>query len=58
MASDLGTAREVVFRALRSLAGRGLIETGRVRVRIADPAGLRALAEAAADASGHGDFRP
>jgi CRP/FNR family transcriptional regulator len=42
IASELGTAREVVFRALRSLAQRNLIETGRMRVRVLDVSGLRA----------------
>lgn len=41
IASELGTAREVVFRALRALGARQLIETGRMRVRILDPAGLK-----------------
>jgi CRP/FNR family transcriptional regulator, anaerobic regulatory protein len=40
IASELGTAREVVFRALRSLAARKLIETGRMRIRILDIDGL------------------
>jgi CRP/FNR family transcriptional regulator len=44
IAGELGTAREVVFRALRSLGARRLIETGRVRVRILDAAGLRRAA--------------
>jgi CRP/FNR family transcriptional regulator len=46
IAGELGTAREVVFRALRSLGARQLIETGRVRVRILDAAGLRRAAGA------------
>ena len=46
IAGELGTAREVVFRALRSLAARRLIETGRMRVRILDAAGLRRAAGA------------
>lgn len=29
IAAELGTAREVVFRALRSLAQQGLVQTGR-----------------------------
>jgi CRP/FNR family transcriptional regulator len=41
IAGELGTAREVVFRALRSLASRRLIETGRMRVQITDAPGLR-----------------
>ena len=40
IASELGTAREVVFRALRALAGRGLIVTTRGRVRVVDYDGL------------------
>jgi CRP/FNR family transcriptional regulator len=46
IASELGTAREVVFRALRSLVARGLVQTGRMRVRILDPRGLAAVADA------------
>jgi len=41
IAAEIGTAREVVFRALRSLSERGLVETGRVRVRVLDAGGLR-----------------
>ena len=44
IAGELGTAREVVFRALRSLGARRLIETGRMRVRILDGTGLRRAA--------------
>jgi CRP/FNR family transcriptional regulator len=44
IAGELGTAREVVFRALRSLGARRLIETGRGRVRVLDGAGLRRAA--------------
>lgn len=44
IAGELGTAREVVFRSLRSLSARGLIQTGRIRVRILDAAGLRRAA--------------
>lgn len=46
IASELGTAREVVFRTLRSLSSRGLVRTGRVRVAIVDPEGLRRVADA------------
>jgi len=46
IASDLGTAREVIFRALRSLAQRKLIRTGRMRVQIIDRAGLTLAADA------------
>jgi len=45
IASELGTAREVVFRALRSLAARGLIETGRAQVKILDKNKLAQVAE-------------
>jgi CRP/FNR family transcriptional regulator len=41
IAAELGTAREVVFRALRALSRRGLIETGRVRIQILDLASLK-----------------
>ena len=44
IASDLGTAREVVFRALRSLAARRLVKTGRMRVEIVDRGGLASIA--------------
>lgn len=44
IASELGTAREVVFRALRSLSNQGLVETGRLVIRVLDPAGLQRLA--------------
>ncbi len=44
IAAELGTAREVVFRALRTLTERGLVTTSRARVRIVDS---RALANAA-----------
>jgi CRP/FNR family transcriptional regulator len=36
IAAELGTAREVVFRALRSLAARGLIDKSRGQVRVLD----------------------
>lgn len=45
IASELGTAREVVFRALRSLSERKLVQTGRMRIRIIDRRGLTLLAE-------------
>jgi len=45
IASELGTAREVVFRTLRSLSNRGLVKTGRVCVSILDPEGLQRVAE-------------
>lgn len=44
IAADLGTAREVVQRALRALAARRLVATGRLRVRILDADGLEAAA--------------
>ena len=44
IASELGTAREVVYRALRALSARRLIETGRMRIRILDDGGLAASA--------------
>lgn len=44
IAAELGTAREVVFRALRSLAARRLVQGGRMRVRVLDAAGLRRAA--------------
>ena len=47
IASELGTAREVVYRALRSLAARGLVETGRARITILDPVALRKFGETA-----------
>jgi CRP/FNR family transcriptional regulator len=47
MASDLGTAREVVFRTLRSLANRQLISTGRRRVHILNRSGLAQVAGSA-----------
>ncbi|HKO48276.1 MAG TPA: Crp/Fnr family transcriptional regulator, partial [Polyangiaceae bacterium] len=43
IASELGTAREVVFRSLRSLSTRGLIRTGRARIEIIDRAALAAF---------------
>ena len=46
IAAELGTAREVVFRGLRSLSTRGLVRTSRGRVVLVDPAGLEAVARA------------
>ncbi len=46
IASELGTAREVVFRALRSLAARKLIETGRMRIQSLDIDGLARVSAA------------
>lgn len=51
IASELGTAREVVFRALRTLSERGLVKTGRLRVHVTDLEGLRAFAKAPEPAS-------
>jgi CRP/FNR family transcriptional regulator len=36
IASELGTAREVVFRALRALSERGFVKTGRLRIAVLD----------------------
>jgi CRP/FNR family transcriptional regulator len=44
LAAHLGTAREVVFRAVRSLSARGLVATTRGRVRLLDLAALGDLA--------------
>lgn len=46
MASHLGTVREVVGRALRSLAAEGIIEFDRNRIVVLDRARLRDQAEA------------
>jgi CRP/FNR family transcriptional regulator len=46
VASDLGTAREVVSRALRGVAQRGLVRTSRGEIRVVDAAGLALLAAA------------
>jgi CRP/FNR family transcriptional regulator len=45
IAAELGTAREVVFRALRSIAARTIIETGRLRIRIVDEVALQRVAD-------------
>ena len=45
LAVELGTAREVVFRALRALATQGLIATQRGRVRVVDARGLARCAK-------------
>lgn len=47
IASELGTAREVVFRALHHLVEARVIETGRGRVRVLDRPRLAALASGA-----------
>lgn len=44
IASDLGTAREVVFRALRSLAAKGMIAASRMRIEVVDAQALRRFA--------------
>lgn len=44
VAADLGTAREVVSRLLKSFEQRGLVSLGRGRIRIEDPAALREAA--------------
>jgi hypothetical protein len=41
---ELGTAREVVFRALRALADRRVVRTGRARLQILDRVGLTRVA--------------
>jgi CRP/FNR family transcriptional regulator, anaerobic regulatory protein len=43
IASELGTAREVVFRALRALSERGFVKTARLRVTILDRRALTQL---------------
>lgn len=43
LAAHLGTAREVVFRALRTMSDAGLVTTSRGRVTVCDAAGLRRL---------------
>jgi CRP/FNR family transcriptional regulator, anaerobic regulatory protein len=43
LAAHLGTAREVVFRALKMMSDAGLVATSRGRVRLLDVAGLRRL---------------
>ncbi len=46
LAAELGTAREVVFRALSTLTKRGLIATRRGRVKLLDPRELARTARA------------
>ena len=50
IAVELGTVREVVYRALRSLSAQKLVQTGRGRVRIVDGARLARLAEPSGEA--------
>jgi CRP/FNR family transcriptional regulator len=44
LADDLGSVREIVTRLLRSFEDRGLVELGRERVTLRDPAALATLA--------------
>jgi CRP/FNR family transcriptional regulator len=44
IAAHLGTAREVVFRSMRTLAARGLVRTARGRVRLQDAGALSDVA--------------
>ena len=39
----IGASRESVARALATLRGRGLVETGRRAITVVDPEGLRSL---------------
>ena len=45
IASDLGTAREVVSRSLKALEKKGLIETGRSKIKVVDATRLEALGD-------------
>jgi CRP/FNR family transcriptional regulator len=44
LADDLGSVREIVTRLLRSFEDRGLVELGRERITLRDPAALATLA--------------
>lgn len=55
IAAELGSAREVVFRALRSLSTRGIVKTGRLCIRIIDEARLNRVAMGEAE---HGRSSP
>jgi CRP/FNR family transcriptional regulator, cyclic AMP receptor protein len=44
LADHVGTVREVVARILRDMRERGLVETSREQITLADPAGLHAWA--------------
>jgi len=44
LADDLGSVREIVTRLLRSFEDRGIVELGRERITLRDPAALAALA--------------
>ena len=43
LAADLGSSREVISRTLKDFARRGLIETGRGSIRLADPQAIEKL---------------
>jgi CRP/FNR family transcriptional regulator len=45
LAADLGTAREVVFRALRGLREQGIVSVGRGRIVVLDRRRLAAISE-------------
>ncbi len=45
LASELGTAREVISRVLADFQKRGLVQQSRGRIRLEDKSALRALAE-------------
>ena len=45
LASELGTAREVISRQLNEFQRRGWIEQARGRIRLTDTAALQALAD-------------
>lgn len=44
LAGMIGASRESVARALTTMRGRGLVETGRRAITVVDPEGLRSLA--------------
>lgn len=46
LAEMLGTYRETTTQSLNQFQGQGLIEIGRKRIKLLDPAGLQALADA------------
>ncbi len=45
IASDLGTAREVISRSLKALEKKGLIKTGRSKIEIIDQKSLEAIGD-------------
>ncbi|WP_306110836.1 MULTISPECIES: Crp/Fnr family transcriptional regulator [Roseovarius] len=47
LASELGTAREVISRVLADFQKRGLVQQSRGRIKLVDKSALRALAESA-----------